>query len=105
MIGVSVNGVISRFRFMAVAAGIMSLLLWFVEFPIVYLLDQPELEAKVKWIPFVHGYIYAFYVLTAIHYAARARWSVGKMIALILAGTLPIASFIAERRIAKLPES
>jgi integral membrane protein len=97
------KGVILRFRFMAVIAGVMSLLLWFVELPVVYLMDAPDLEAKVKWIPFAHGYIYAFYVLTAIHYAVRARWSVSKMIGLILAGTLPIASFVAERRIAKVP--
>lgn len=95
------KGVTKRFRFMAVLAGTMSILLWFVELPVVYLLDAPELEAKVKWIPYVHGYVYAFYVLTAIHYAARSRWSVPRMLALILAGTLPIASFIAERRIAK----
>jgi len=99
------SGVIKRFRVMAVAAGVMSLLLWFVELPVVYLLDAPDLEAKVKWIPYVHGYVYAFYVLTAIHYAAKARWSVPRMLALILAGTLPVASFIAERRIARLDSS
>ena len=86
---------------MAFAAGIMSLLLWFVELPVVYLLDDSELAAKVKWIPFVHGYVYAFYVLTAIHFAAKARYSVRQMILFILAGTLPILSFIAERRVAK----
>ena len=99
------SGVIKRFRVMAVAAGVMSLLLWFVELPVVYLLDAPDLEVKVKWIPYVHGYVYAFYVLTAIHYAAKARWSVPRMLALILAGTLPVASFIAERRIARLDSS
>ena len=93
------NGVIKRYRFMAVAAGIMSLLLWFVELPVVYLLDNPELESKVKWIPFVHGYIYAFYVLAAIHFTARARFTIKRMILFILAGTLPIASFVAERRV------
>ncbi len=96
------SGVIKRFRVMALAAGVMSLLLWFVELPVVYLLDAPDLEAKVKWIPYVHGYVYAFYVLTAIHYAAKARWSVPRMLALILAGTLPVASFVAERKIARL---
>ena len=96
------SGVIKRYRFMALAAGVMSLLLWFVELPIVYLMDAPDLEAKVKWIPYVHGYVYAFYVLTAIHYAAKARWSVPRMLALILAGTLPVASFIAERRIVRI---
>ncbi|MEY3836985.1 MAG: DUF3817 domain-containing protein [Candidatus Nanopelagicaceae bacterium] len=93
------NGVIKRYRFMAVVAGIMSLLLWFVELPVVYLLDNPDLESKVKWIPFVHGYIYAFYVLAAIHFTARARFTIKRMILFILAGTLPIASFIAERRV------
>ena len=96
------SGVIKRYRFMALAAGVMSLLLWFVELPVGYLLDAPDLEAKVKWIPYVHGYVYAFYVLTAIHYAAKARWSIPRMLALILAGTLPVASFIAERRIARI---
>lgn len=97
----SMSGVTTRFRVMAVIAGVMSMLLWFVELPVVYLMDAPELESKVKWIPYAHGYIYAFYVLTAIHYAARARWSVPRMLGLILAGTLPVASFIAERRIAR----
>jgi len=95
------NGVIKRFRFMAIAAGIMSLLLWFVELPVVYLLDNPDLEAKVKWIPFVHGWVYAVYVLTAIQFATKARWSYKKMLWLILAGTLPIASIAAERRVVR----
>ena len=95
------KGVVLRFRVMALAAGVMSLLLWFVELPVVYLLDSPNLAAKVKWIPFVHGYVYAFYVLTAIHFTAKARYTVGRMILFILAGTLPVFSFIAERRVAK----
>jgi integral membrane protein len=95
------KGVILRFRVMALLAGVMSLLLWFVELPVVYLSDNPEIAARVKWIPFVHGYVYAFYVLTAIHFAAKARYSVRQMILFILAGTLPILSFIAERRVAK----
>jgi integral membrane protein len=95
------KGVVLRFRVMALLAGVMSLLLWFVELPVVYLLDNPELAEKVKWIPFVHGYIYAFYVLTAIHFTAKARFTVRQMILFILAGTLPILSFIAERRVAR----
>ena len=86
---------------MALAAGVMSLLLWFVELPVVYLVKNPDLTEKVKWIPFVHGYVYAFYVLTAIHFTAKARYTVKQMILFILAGTLPIASFVAERRVAR----
>ncbi|NDC13488.1 MAG: DUF3817 domain-containing protein, partial [Actinobacteria bacterium] len=54
------SGVVKRYRVMALAAGVMSLLLWFVELPVVYLIQDPELTEKVKWIPFVHGYVYAF---------------------------------------------
>ena len=93
------SGVITRFRFMAFAAGIMSLLLWFVELPVVYLIDNPQLAEKVKWIPFVHGYVYAFYVLAAIHFTAGARFTIKRMVLFILAGTLPIASFVAERKV------
>ena len=95
------KGVVQRFRVMALLAGVMSLLLWFVELPVVYLLEAPELEAKVKWIPFVHGYVYALYVLTAIHFTAKARFTIRKMILFILAGTLPILSFVAERRVSR----
>jgi len=49
----------------------------------------------------VHGYVYAFYVLAAIHFTAKARYTIKGMILFILAGTLPVASFIAERKVAR----
>ena len=92
---------VKRFRFMAIVAGVMSLLLWFVDLPVMYLFDNPDWKAAVAWIPFVHGWVYAVYVLTAIQFATKARWSFKKMIWLILAGTLPIASIAAERRVVR----
>jgi len=97
----AMKGAVTRFRVMALLAGVMSLLLWFVDLPVKYLLNDPNLEAKVKWIPFVHGYIYPFYVLTAIHFTAKARYSIPRMIGFILAGTLPVASFVEERKVAR----
>jgi integral membrane protein len=95
------SGAIKRFRIMALVAGVMSLLLWFVDLPVAYLLNNEDWKSKVAWIPFVHGWIYAVYVLTAIQFATKARWSLKKMLWLILAGTLPIASFAAERRVVR----
>lgn len=95
------KSVLLRFRVMAVIAGVMSLLLWFVDLPVAYLLDNAELKARVAWIPFVHGWVYLVYVLTAIQFAVKARWSIPKMLALIVAGTLPVASLIAERRVVR----
>jgi integral membrane protein len=49
----------------------------------------------------VHGYLYPIYILTAIQFATKARWPIMKMLGLILAGTLPIASLLAERRVVR----
>ncbi|TRZ72245.1 MAG: DUF3817 domain-containing protein [Streptomycetaceae bacterium] len=92
---------ILRFRVMAIISGVMSLLLWFVYMPIKYLFDAPDLHSKIIWIPMVHGYLYPIYILTAISFSLKARWPLMKMLGLMLAGTLPIASLIAERRVVR----
>ncbi len=78
------SGAVKRFRVMALIAGVMD-----------------DWKAKVAWIPFVHGWVYAVYLLTAIQFSVKARWELRRVIWLALAGTLPIASFIAERKIVK----
>jgi len=95
------SGAVKRFRVMAVIAGVMSLLLWFVDLPVAYLFNNEDWKAKVAWIPFVHGWVYAVYLLVAIQFSVKARWELRRVIWLALAGTLPIASFIAERKIVK----
>ena len=92
---------VKSFRFMAIVAGVMSLLLWFVDLPVVYLFDNPDWKAAVAWIPFVHGWVYAAYVLVAIQFSVKAHWPLKKVIWLILAGTLPFASIAAERRVVR----
>jgi len=50
------SGAVKRFRVMALIAGVMSLLLWFVDLPVAYLFNNEDWKAKVAWIPFVHGW-------------------------------------------------
>jgi len=95
------SGAIKRYRVMALVAGVMSLLLWFVDLPVAYLFNNEDWKAAVAWIPFVHGWVYLVYVLVAIQFSVKARWPMKKMIWLILAGTLPIASIAAERRVVR----
>ena len=90
-----------RFRVMAIMAGIMSLLLWFIDLPVVYLFDNADWKAAVAWIPFVHGWVYLAYVLAALQFSVKAHWPVRKILWLLLAGTLPVASLIAERRVVR----
>lgn len=95
------SGVLMRFRVMAVIAGVLSLLLWFGYMPAKYLLKDESLVDAVRWVPLVHGYLYPIYILTAIQLAAVARFPLKRMFGFILAGTLPVASLIAERRVVK----
>ena len=95
------KSVISRYRVMAIVSGVMSLLLWFIYMPVKYLMDNPDLHDATIWIPMVHGYLYPIYVLFAIQFSVQHRWSISKIIGLILAGTLPVASIATERHIVK----
>ena len=95
------SGALKRFRVMAIIAGVMSLLLWFVDLPVVYLLNNDDWKSMVAWIPFVHGWIYLAYVLTALQFSVKAHWPIKKILWLLLAGTLPVASLIAERRVVR----
>ena len=92
---------LARFRVMAIIAGVMSLLLWFVDLPVVYLFNNPDWKAAVAWIPFVHGWVYFAYVIVALQFSVKAKWPIRKILGLLLAGTLPVASLIAERRVVR----
>ena len=48
-----------------------------------------------------HGYLYPIYVLFAIQLAVSKRWKTLKILGLILAGTLPVASIWAERYVVR----
>ncbi len=90
-----------RFRVMAIVAGVMSLLLWFVDLPVAYVFNNPDWKAAVAWIPFVHGWVYFAYVIVALQFSVKAKWPIKKILLLLLAGTLPVASLIAERRVVR----
>jgi hypothetical protein len=50
------SGAIIRFRFMAIFAGAMSLLLWFAYMPAKYLVADDTFYEPFIWIPIVHGF-------------------------------------------------
>jgi len=85
---------LTRFRFMAYATGIMLLVLVFVAMPLKYLADEP---GPVDLIGPVHGLLYFGYVVIVLDLAFRRRWSLWRTLLVMLAGTIPFASFVAER--------
>lgn len=88
-------GSFKRFRFMALLTGTMLLILTFIAVPLNHIWHHPMLSAIVGPI---HGFLYAVYVVVAFDMARRAHWPLGRTIWYLLAGTIPFASFVAERR-------
>jgi integral membrane protein len=56
-----------------------------------------EGAAGVLWT--AHGWLYVLYVAAAFHLAYRLRWKPVRTVLVLLAGTVPLMSFVAERRV------
>ena len=95
------TAVLTRFRLMAILCGVNLLLLIFGYMPAKYLFDAVETNKWLISIPIAHGYLYIVYILTALQIGVQKKMSLPTILALIAAGTLPFASFLAERRIVK----
>jgi integral membrane protein len=91
-------GALLRFRVMANIAGVLSLLLWLVYLPIKLTATNDNVPTAIRLIAVVHGFMYMIYVLTAFHYSLSVRKPFFSMLGYLAAGTLPIASFVADRR-------
>jgi integral membrane protein len=88
------RGSILRYRFMAYFTGVMLLLLC-VSIYLKY--GPPQNDKPVEIFGAIHGYGYLVYLVTAADLAWRARWSLVKTVLVLLAGTIPFMSFVAER--------
>lgn len=91
---------LTRFRVMAIVCGVNLLLL------VVYMIAKYAFDAFADgnpfiFIPIAHGYFYIVYILTVLQLAVQKKMSLLMIIALVAAGTIPVASFIAERKIVK----
>lgn len=87
-----------RFRVMAYVVGVMLLVLVAVAMPLKYLADSPGL---VQTIGPAHGFLYLVYLGVTLDLAMRGRWSLARTVLVMLAGTVPFMSFLAERRVAR----
>lgn len=82
-----------RYRIMAYVTGVFLLMLC-VNMILKYVLDQKGLGS---WIPIGHGWLYMIYVAVAVDLWFRTRLDVARTVFVALAGTIPFASFFAER--------
>jgi integral membrane protein len=93
-----VRGALIRYRTMAYVVGVWLILLVLVAVPLKYLADAPAL---VRIVGPIHGFLYIVYLVTVVDLAFRTRWSPVRTVLVMLAGTVPFLSFVAERRVSR----
>jgi integral membrane protein len=90
-----------RYRVMAYITGVLLIFLVFVGVPLQAAGITP-LVAKI--VGTCHGFLFIVYLIAATDLTIRLRVPVGRMILVLLAGTIPFAAFYAERRLTQFCE-
>ena len=84
------------YRVLAYVVGVGLIVLVLIGVPLKYLADSPGVVAVVGPL---HGFLYMVYLAASVNLAFRARWSPVKTVLVMLAGTIPFVSFVAERKV------
>lgn len=90
------GGALTRYRVVAWVVGVWLLILVFVAMPLKYVAHNPAL---VEIVGPVHGFLYIVYLAVTFDLAVRSRWSAVRTVLVMLAGTIPVMSFVAERKV------
>ena len=93
-VGRDVPAALTRYRVMAWIVGILLIALILVAVPLKYLAGMDE---PVALIGTLHGWLYFIFFLTACDLALRASWTLRGTVLTLVAGTVPILSFVVER--------
>jgi len=94
-----IRPVLTRYRVMAYVTGAFLLLLC-LEMLLKYVLNGGE-PVLGDWIAIVHGWIYVVYLVTVVDLWSSLRWPFARLVVLVLAGVVPVLSFVAERRVTR----
>lgn len=92
------QGALTRYRVMAYLTGVLLLVLVLVAMPAKYLGGNPT---PVRIVGPVHGWLYFLYLLSALDLAHRRKWRPVQTLLVLVAGTIPLASFFAERAVTR----
>ena len=93
------RGALGRYRVMAYVTGTMLLLL-VAEMLLKYAVGVGDaVLAWIGWIPYAHGWIYVVYLVTVLDLWSKVRWGFGRLATMVLAGVVPVMSFVLERRV------
>jgi integral membrane protein len=95
------RGALLRYRVMAYAVGVGLVVLVFVGIPL-QIAGHPEV---VNVVGPIHGFLYIVYLVAAADLTRRGRWPISQLVWVILAGLIPFAAFVVERRVTRRVEA
>jgi integral membrane protein len=93
-----VQGALTRYRIIAWIVGVVLIVLVVVGMPLKYLGDNAVVVETVG--PF-HGFLYMVYLVAVFDLSRRVHWPIGRMLLVMLAGTIPFFSFWAEHTVTR----
>src|ERR1039458_2855708 len=83
-----------RYRVMAYVTGVVLMILCFVGIPLQLFAGN---TAVANYVGTTHGILYMIYLVTAYLLARRLRLAIAPTVVLLLAGTIPVLTFVVER--------
>ena len=98
------KGAFLRFRVMAWVTGVVlaTAFIWLVVGRLFLDYGNPDARpALYGYVWIAHGWLYFVYLITGVDLAFRVRYSVLRTVGILIAGTIPFASFFAEAAVHK----
>ncbi|MCF6524949.1 DUF3817 domain-containing protein [Streptomyces sp. JJ36] len=92
------KSVLTRYRVMAYVTAVMLLVLCTC---MVFKYGFDTGEDVTFVVSQLHGVLYIVYLVFAFDLGQKARWSFGKLLWVLVSGTIPAAAFFVERRVAR----
>ena len=93
------KGALLRYRVMAYVTGVVlaTAFIWLVVGRIFLDYGNPDARpALYGYLWIAHGWLYFLYLVTGVDLAFRVRYSVVRTLGILIAGTVPFMSFVAE---------
>ncbi len=94
----AIRGALLRFQVVAYVVGVGLITLVLVGVPLKYLADIPVVAETVGPL---HGFLFMVYIALTFDLALRCRFSPIRTVLVMLAGTIPFLSFVAERKVTR----
>ncbi|MFF3750993.1 DUF3817 domain-containing protein [Streptomyces sp. NPDC002018] len=90
------QSVLSRYRVMAYVTAV-----WLLVFTVAIVMKYGFDTGDTMLISQIHGVLFIVYVVFAFDLGSKMKWPFGKLLWVLAAGCIPVASFLVEPRITR----